>query len=55
MKIIVTPWDMVDKSYQEKWRRGLPLSLDDFYLSAHNIKTADTIMFEVGDYQVKLK
>lgn len=55
MKVILNLNDVPDDAYQNKWRKGIPLTLDDFYISKHTIKNADTIIFDCGGTEVKLK
>jgi hypothetical protein len=55
MKIILNEDDMKPESYLN-WKDSdkRNLVLEDFYLSAHNIKTADCIIFESDSIPFKL-
>lgn len=55
MKVILNLNDVSDDAYQNKWRKGIPLTLDDFYISKHTIKNADTIVFDTGGKEIILK
>lgn len=55
MKIYLDSTDLKDQAYQNKFRRGTELSLEDFFLGAHIIKNAKEIIFTGYTPYVRLK